>query len=176
MGIPLISGWESMVSPNKVCKKGPKERRIIDECFDKLHELGRMSWAKGHTPDSYPAFVVYRSVRNPDGTTTTKERVVIELRGVNKISKPDIYPLPTQDEVLQLLRDKFFISVVDARKIFHQWRIKKQHGKRMAVLAHRGARSLQCHAYGVHYLSSMCAASDGAAAQRLGSFLQGLYR
>lgn len=67
-----------------------------------------------------------------------KERVVIDLRGVNKISKPDIYPLPTQDEVLQLLQDKFFISVVDARKMFHQWRIKKQHRKRMAVSSPRG--------------------------------------
>ena len=97
-----------------------------------------MDWARGHTPSRYPAFVVYRMVRNPDGTTAKKERVVIDLRGVNKIAEPDIYPLPTQEEILQLLQDKYFISVVDARKMFHQWPIRKEHRNHLAVISHRG--------------------------------------
>ena len=138
MEIPLIPNWESQVPRNRVYKQGPKERQIIDDCFDKLHKQGRMGWATGHTPSGYPAFVVYRMVRNPDGSTTKKERVVIDLRGVNKVSEPDIYPLPTQDEVLQLLQAKYFISVVDARKMFHQWPIKREHRNRLAVISHRG--------------------------------------
>ena len=50
-----------------------------------------MSWAKSHTQCGYPAFIVYQYIHNPDGTTTTKEHVVINLHSVNKISEPDIY-------------------------------------------------------------------------------------
>lgn len=117
--IPLVPGWESMVPHNRVYKQGPTEQQIIDNCFNNLHSLGCMSWAKGYTPSGYPIFVVYWYIHNPDGTTITKEYIVIDLCGVNKILEPDIYPLPTQDEILQLLQGKCFISVVNTQHMFH---------------------------------------------------------
>ena len=52
-----------------------------------------MGWATGHMPSSYPAFVVYYIVHNPDSSITKKEHVIIDLCGVNKVSEPDIYLL-----------------------------------------------------------------------------------
>ena len=49
-----------------------------------------------------------------------KEHVVIDLQGMNWLAEPDMYPLPTQDKVLQLLEGKHFISIMDTCKIFHQ--------------------------------------------------------
>lgn len=103
-----------------------------------MHDLGCMSWAKSHTPSGYLAFVVYRHIHNPNGAMTTKEHIVINLHSANKISEPDVYPLPTQDDILQLLQGKFFISVVDTHHMFHQWQVKKQHWNHIAVLLHRG--------------------------------------
>ena len=75
---------------------------------------------KGHTPSGYPAFIVYCLVCKPDGSTEMKEHVVIDLQGMNWLAEPDMYPLPTQDKVLQLLEGKHFISIMDTCKIFHQ--------------------------------------------------------
>ena len=79
-----------------------------------------MGWATGHIPSSYPAFMVYHIVCNPDSSTTKKEHMVIDLYDVNKVSEPNIYLLLMQDKVLQLLQAKYFISVVDVQKMFHQ--------------------------------------------------------
>ena len=94
MEIPLIPNWESQVPWNHVYKQGLKEWQIIDNCFDMLHKQGCMDWVHSHTLSGYPTFVVYWMVHNPDGTTTKKECVVIDLHSVNKIVEPDIYPLP----------------------------------------------------------------------------------
>lgn len=79
MEIPLVPDWQSKVPWNRVYRQGPKEKAIIDKCFNQLHDQGCLSWAKGHTPSGYPAFIIYCLVCKPDGLTETKECVVIDL-------------------------------------------------------------------------------------------------
>jgi hypothetical protein len=67
-----------------------------------------------------------------------KGRVVVDIQHLNSISEPDLYPVPSQEEILNMLRGKHFITVVDAKQCFHQWPVQPQHRRRLAVVSHRG--------------------------------------
>ncbi len=59
MKILLKSDWESKVSGKaKVYPLSNRDRELVDETFDKLHQLGWMSWSKDATPFSYPVFYI----------------------------------------------------------------------------------------------------------------------
>jgi hypothetical protein len=69
-----------------------------------------------YTPFSYPVFVVWRTM--PD--STKKGRIVIDIRGLNFLAIPDVYPIPSQEEILQMLCRYQFITVLDASSFFYQ--------------------------------------------------------
>ncbi|KAM4060256.1 PIF1 protein [Hirsutella rhossiliensis] len=56
-----------------------------------------------------PVFVVWRTARGE-----TKGRVVIDLRALNKVTMPDSYPLPLQEDIIQELRGAQYITAIDA--------------------------------------------------------------
>jgi hypothetical protein len=138
MRIPLVEGWEKSVQKNSVYPSPGQDKTVIDEKFDKLHAQGRLSWANTHTPSGYPVFVAWRTVNKPDGTRQPAGRPVVDLRGLNKRVEPDIYPIPTQQEIIQMVAGCQYISVVDAISFFYQWRIHPEDRRHMAVLSHRG--------------------------------------
>ena len=138
MRIPLRSDWESKVSGKaKIYPLGAKDRKIVDDTFDKLHALDRMSYTTDSTPFSYPCFVVWRPM--PDGTKGA--RAVMDIRGLNAITIPDAYPLPLQSEIIIAVRDCMYISVVDCTSFFHQWRVHPKDRHKLTVVTHRGQES-----------------------------------
>lgn len=68
MSIPLVDDWMDKYTPGtaKVYPVGPRDKAIIDEDFDQLHEQGRMSWSNEPTLFSFPYFVVWKTLA--DGT------------------------------------------------------------------------------------------------------------
>jgi hypothetical protein len=138
MQIPLVEGWEKKRPKPKVYPLSTEDQKLVDETFDKLHSQNRMEWAKEHTPSGYPVFVAYRNVHRPDGSTIIKGRVVVDLRGLNKIVEQDVYPLPLQEEIIAMVAGCAYVTVVDAVSFFYQWMIRKDHQNRVAVISHRG--------------------------------------
>ena len=141
MEIPLIDNWESHYKPGqaRVYPVGPKDRGIIDQTFDKLHQQGRLEWTKSHTPFSFPCFVVWKNtMEGPKG------RVVIDIRALNKITVPDAYPIPVQSEILALLFGCPYISTVDCASFFYQFLVKRKHRHRLTVATHRGQETFNC--------------------------------
>jgi hypothetical protein len=136
MQIPLIENWEKVYKPaaNKVYPLGPKDRKVLDDTFDKLHEQGRMAWSNESTPFGFPCFVIWRNM--PDGTR--KGRAVVDIWSLNQITVPDSYPMPVQEDILAAIRVSTHISTIDAASFFYQWRVKKEHRHRVAVISHRG--------------------------------------
>jgi hypothetical protein len=120
--IPLIEGWENHSPKNKISHLSPKDKAEVDKTFDAIHNDGTMSYATGHTPSAYPVFVVWRSVPQPDGTTLRKARVVVDIRGLNKITVPDVYPIPTLDDIPAMVQGKPYVTVMDAEKFFYHVR------------------------------------------------------
>ena len=67
-----------------------------------------------------------------------KNRVVVDIRALNKITMPDAYPVFSQTEILSQIKNSKFISVVDAANFFYQWWVNKIHRHRLTVVSHRG--------------------------------------
>jgi transposase InsO family protein len=146
MRIPLAEGWESQIAGMKlgrVYPMSPKDQEVINNTFDKLHDQGRMDWTDNHSPSGYPVFVVWRRVEK-NGQWIMKSRVVVDIRHLNKMTTPDIYPMPLQSEILAMIAGKRFISVIDAVAFFHQWRVWGPHRNRLTVVSHRGQEVLNC--------------------------------
>ena len=133
MSIPLKHDWEKVMPKPRVYPLSTKDKAVVDRTFNELHEHGKMSWAKNHTPTGYPVFVVWREVNG-----IRKGRVVVDIRGLNKASEIDVYPAPTQDDIIQMCHGAKYITVLDAKSFFYQWRVLPEHRKRLAVITHRG--------------------------------------
>jgi hypothetical protein len=130
--VPLVDDWETKIksmTPGRVYSLGPAEKQLVDEMFDKLHEH--------HSPSGYPVFVAWRN-QYKDGKAIRKGRIVVDIRNLNKITVPDIYPTPSQSDILAALANKKYISVVDAVSFFCQWRIHPEDRNRLTVVLHRG--------------------------------------
>ena len=137
MRIPLKSDWEDKIPGKaKVYPLGAKDRALVDQTFDELHDLGRLSWTNESTPFSYPVFCIWKDVNGE-----RKGRVVVDIRGLNSITQPDVYPLPLQMEIISAVRDCPYITVVDASAFFYQWRVHPDDRHKLTVVSHRGQES-----------------------------------
>ena len=106
MPIPLKPGITP--KPARVHPVSQRDKQIIDETFDKLHQRGKVTWSSQPTPFSYPCFVVWREVNGK-----RKRRVVIDIRSLNRATEDDSYPLPLQSDVTATVARADFISICD---------------------------------------------------------------
>lgn len=132
MPINLKPGAE--VKPSRVYPLSQKDKDEVDKVFDQMQTQGKMSYVTQPTKFSYPVFVVWRTL--PNGTR--KGRVVVDIRGLNKITESDTYPLPLQSDVIASVAGYRYITVVDAVGWFHQFRVRKKDRHKLTVVSHRG--------------------------------------
>lgn len=135
MPIKLQPG--AKVEAAKVYPLGPADRQFVDDVFDKLHAQGRMEYTAQPTPHGYPVFVVWRTVPGPNGPER-KGRVVVDIRGLNKIAVTDSYPMPLQSDITSAVAGCQYISVFDAAVFFHQWLVRLADRHKLTVVSHRG--------------------------------------
>jgi hypothetical protein len=67
------------------------------------------------TPFSYPVFVVFKIGYN----RKRYSRVVVNLRSLNQIALPDIYPIPLQSNIIGAVYGSKFITVLDYASFFY---------------------------------------------------------
>ena len=98
MKVPLKPGWEAKVFAIKpsVYPLGNEACQLVDEMFDEMHRLGRLKFTSGHTPFSFPVFVVWKL----DAEGKRKGKAVVDIRKLNDMVLPDSYPLPLQSEII----------------------------------------------------------------------------
>lgn len=77
MKVPLKPGWEAKVSAIKprVYSLENEAHQLVDETFDKMHCLGRLKFTSGHTPFSFPVFVVWKL----DAEGKRKGKAVVDI-------------------------------------------------------------------------------------------------
>lgn len=143
MPVPLVNDWNIAGAKlaHKVYPLSPEDKKLVDEKFDAMHEQGRMSWVDKPTPFGFPVFVVWRTVPTGSGADrrmVRKGRVVVDIRGLNKVTTTDAYPLPLQQDIIGALADCPFISTVDAASFFHQWPVKEDDRHKLTVISYRG--------------------------------------
>ena len=131
MPIPLKSNTDPKLS--RVYPLGEKDRDVVDITFDNLYDKEKMVQINHLTRFSYPVFVVQRDI--PKGR---KGRVIVDIRGLNKITESDTYPIPLQADIIAAIAGYKYITVVDTSGYFYQFRVILDNRYKLIVVSYRG--------------------------------------
>ena len=137
MKLSLRDDWQSRLPKTnraKIYPLGIKDRAVVDETFDDLQRQGRLEYTTKPTPFSYPVFVVWKTL--PNGKR--KGRAVVDIRGLNDLIVPDVYPVPLQSDIIAKLIGCTHLSILDAMSFFYQWLVHYDHRYMLTVVSHRG--------------------------------------
>ena len=99
---------------------GFQDRTVIDKKFDEFHRQNKMQWTKSPTKYEYPVFVIWRTVHFPGKPPERKKKVVVNIRGLNKITENDAYLMPLQLEIISAVQGANYITVINCAAFFHQ--------------------------------------------------------
>ena len=117
MCIPLRKNWKELNKGKvKIYPLRTKNKAVVNETFNKLHDQGWITWTANSTPFTFPAFIVWK----PGSNSEKKGRVIIDIHHLNQIVLNDAYPLPLQADIIAATKDCAFISVVDCASFFYQ--------------------------------------------------------
>ena len=121
----------------KVYSLSSKDKTIIDKKFDKLHVDEKLKWTFKSTSYEFSVFVIWRIVHSSSKSIEKKERVVIDIRVLNKISKFDVYSMRLQQNIISIIVDSSYISIMNDVNFFHQWRVQQSNRHKLTIVNHR---------------------------------------
>ena len=133
MFINLKSG--AVAKSAKIYPLDYKNRKVVNQTFDKLHKQNKMRYISQSTPFSYSIFVIWR-----DTLEERKERTIINIRGLNNIIKFNSYSLFLQSNVIVIVADYFYIFTVDVVGWFYQFNVKRSDRFKFTVVSHCGQK------------------------------------
>ena len=135
MSSTLLS--EARISSVKIYSIESKDEQLIDDMFDKLHEQSRMKYFKHFISHDYSVFVTWRIIFKSDQESVRKDRVVVNIRELNKITQTDSYSMSLQTNITSAVTECDFISVFDAAVFFYQWNVRVENKHKLIVVFHR---------------------------------------
>ena len=140
MRISLKSNWKSkIIDKVKIYSLNVKDRALINKIFDELHVVDKMSWTIKSTFFFYSIFCVWKS--DVDDDDLQKSRSIINIKNLNVIIQSNAYSLPLQNEIIVVVRDCFYIFVIDCFVFFYQWRVYFFDRHKLTVINHRKQKS-----------------------------------
>jgi hypothetical protein len=130
----LVSGLELELDtddhklyPERLRQTSPRKQIFIDETLDQLLEWDIIS--PSHSRVSYPVVIVHQN---------GKDRFCVDYRGLNRFTRPMVYPMQRSDEMFEALAGKKIFSSLDAARGYHQIPIHPDHRWKTAFITHRG--------------------------------------
>ena len=138
MRVFLKSDWKTRISDKiKVYFLKTRNRKLIDDTFNELHVIEKLSWIIESTFFNYSFFCVWKT----DVNEKKKKRVVVDIRNLNVIIQLNVYSLSLQLNIIQLIIDCEYIIVIDVASFFYQWRVHFNNKHKFIVVNHRGQES-----------------------------------
>ena len=109
-----------------------RDRAVLNEIYDALYREGKMEYVTQPTNFSYPVFVVWKDT--PSGR---KGKVVINIRGLNKITLSDFYLLLLQSDIIQVVVGAKYITIINMQNYFHQFWVKQNNKYKLTVISYK---------------------------------------
>jgi hypothetical protein len=109
-----------------------KKRELINEIFDKLHDQEKMHWTIKSIAHETSIFVVWRMINEEK-----KRRIIIDIRDLNKIVKFDSYSMFLQEDIINVVTNVKYISMINAAIFFYQFRVKTTDRHKLTIMSHR---------------------------------------
>ena len=122
--------------PLKIYFVSSQNREIINKKFDKLHEQNKLRWITEIIFYDFSIFVVWRTIHTSE-ESVRKNRVIIDIRDLNKVIVSDDYSMFLQTNIINLINDCSYISVMNGVSYFHQWFVKIIDRYKLIIVSHR---------------------------------------
>lgn len=135
----------------------PAGRRLIDETIAEL--IAEDVIEESDSPWASPAILVRQK---------GKDRLCIDHRKINEVTKSDQYPIPRIKDILSRFSGVTYFTTFDANKGFHQIEIDPQDRPKTAFRTHRGLHQYKRMPFGLK--------SGPAVFQRLMDRILGRYK
>lgn len=87
---------------------------------------------------SIPYFWVQETIHSLGKLTMRKSKVVVDIRGLNKITENDVFPIFFQTDIISAIQGAKYFLMVDCAGFPHQWPVKFFDRHKLTVLNHRG--------------------------------------
>ena len=116
-----------------------ENRTIIDKEFDRLHVENKMNWITEFTSYNYSCFVIWKIVHVFDKSSKRKNKIIINIRELNKIFMFDAYFMILQNDMIIFVMNSFYISFMNVVFFFHQWLMKLTDRHKLIVVTHRNS-------------------------------------
>lgn len=112
--------WKS-IEKNRLKKKVEvyslklKNKVVLDKSFDDFQKQDKLFWTKNSTFFSFSCFVVWKN-----SSKNRKNRMIVNVRELNVVIQSNAYFVSLQSNIIQMINDCFFISVIDCFEFFYQ--------------------------------------------------------
>ncbi|UYV79051.1 K02A2.6-like [Cordylochernes scorpioides] len=117
----------------------PSERKIIQEEVDRMMEIGVVQ--PSESPWASPVVLV----RKIDGSV----RFCVDYRGLNKVTKKDVYPLPRVDDALDCLKGAKIYSTLDLKSGYWQISVDEADREKTAFITPDGLFEFKVMPFGL---------------------------
>ena len=135
MSIKIISDIKSKFS--RVYFVDSQDREFINQKFNKLQRKKKMNWIRDAISYDFFIFVVWRIVHATNKNSIKKDRIVIDIRDLNKMSESNDYFMSLQSNIINFVNECSYVNVMNAIEFFHQWLIKIANRHKLIVVSHK---------------------------------------
>ncbi|UYV64864.1 hypothetical protein LAZ67_3002201, partial [Cordylochernes scorpioides] len=125
--------------PSKKMRVSPSERKVIQEEVDRMMEMEVVQ--PSESPWASPVVLV----RKKDGSV----RFCVDYRGLNKMTKKDVYPLPRVDDALDCLKGANIYSTIDLKAGYWQIGIDEADREETAFITPDGLFEFKAMPFGL---------------------------
>ena len=114
-----------------------QDRKFINQKFNKLQREKKINWIRDATSYDFFVFVVWKIVHALNKNSIKKNKVVIDIRDFNKMSKSNDYFMSLQSNIINFVNERSYVNVMNAIEFFHQWLIKIANRHKLIVVSHK---------------------------------------
>ncbi|UYV62930.1 hypothetical protein LAZ67_2002542, partial [Cordylochernes scorpioides] len=134
-----INTGDAKPSKKMPYRVSPSERKVIQEEVDRMMEMGVVQ--PSESPWASPVVLV----RKKDGSV----RFCVDYRGLNKMTKKDVYPLPRVDDALDCLKGANIYSTIDLKAGYWQIGIDEADREKTAFITPDGLFEFKVMPFGL---------------------------
>ena len=134
MKISFKNDWKSRIFDKvKVYSLKLRDRHLINQIFDELHDDDKLFWINVFIFFSYSIFCVWKILFFDE----RKNRIVINIRDLNVITQLDVYFVSLQSNIILIVRDCAYITIINCVFFFYQWRVHFFDRHKLTIINHK---------------------------------------
>ena len=107
---------------HKLYSMSVNEHAVINEILDKLHDQEKTYWIQNSALYVCPVFMTWWTMYKNE-KSIWKNWAIVDLQELNWATMSDIYFLSLQTDIIMLILDCKYISMMNETDFFDQWQV-----------------------------------------------------